>query len=318
MSSPFGQHDCHPSTEPCPPCLERTSKPCLCRKTVQNNVMCYMTSIMCSNLCLQPLPCGHQCQRGCHRPPCSESNTCKQLCGKQKPCGHPCTSSCHHEQPDCTQLEPCSTRIPLRCACGHLTATQDCGYPQTEGPDRSLKCTQSCAAQQRTRMLAHALDISTIDHHSAPTHHFSSTSLAFASRHKAFTMDIEQRLNAFGADTDRMNLRFQAMKAQYRTFIQDLVNENYAGFRAECQDREPYRSVVVVKIQDKNWYVDWRAPASIVPAAQYMVEHGMNETVKSFETMRMVKRAACCLMHRHVLAKTPRVMKLIFLGLKVD
>ncbi len=115
---------------------------------------------VCSAICGQTLPCGHECPETCHPPQLHSRITCQEKCTKVFPCGHSCSRLCYQ---DCGTCQLSINGITL--ACGHPGQTLcsgetskcevvvshrllDCGHTLDvlcgEDPERKISCANAC------------------------------------------------------------------------------------------------------------------------------------------------------------------------------
>uniref|UniRef100_A0A8C9UAF6 Transcriptional repressor NF-X1 n=1 Tax=Scleropages formosus TaxID=113540 RepID=A0A8C9UAF6_SCLFO len=281
-------HNCH-SEEKCPPCTYLTKKWCMGNHEQRSNIPCHLSDISCGLPCNKALPCGmHQCQRMCHRGPCLAESSCQQPCAAPRPeCGHPCGVSCHPGSP-CPRT-PCSAKVVLHCDCGRRKETVICAeaassYQRTaaiavasklsdmqlgdsvdigqlitkkEMKQARLQCDKECAALERNRRLAEALQI---DESADPFHIRSSSKYSDSLKEDArkdlkFVSEVEEEMKNLvelvnkGKQPKRSHC-FPPMNREHRKIIHDLA-EAY-GVESVSYDSEPKRNVVVTAVRGKS------------------------------------------------------------------
>ncbi|KAI1806387.1 hypothetical protein F4811DRAFT_560463 [Daldinia bambusicola] len=110
----------------------------------------------CRKSCLDPRPCGHNCQSSCHE--CKQRKDgkivstvhpfCKQACGRAyTTCRHTCRQPCHGE----AKCPPCPTSCEVRCS--HSKCSKKCHEPCVPCAEQTCaskcphsRCTMPCAA----------------------------------------------------------------------------------------------------------------------------------------------------------------------------
>ncbi|CAG8474019.1 1703_t:CDS:2 [Diversispora eburnea] len=249
-------HNCHPDSEPCPPCPYLVNnKKCICGKSTINNVRCHKTNVSCGKECDRPLYCGgHRCRRLCHSGDCLDPQICNQICGKpRKDCGHPCTSTCHAPS-RCPEETPCLQKITINCKCGNLSREVTCNST-VENPadkDRQLDCNDFCAMIERNRKLADALELSDriVDGNLIKEiPEYDTFLLQYYETNKEWAKNIENTLTEF-IKSVKPTLNFSPMKSSHRHFIHGLCV--HYRLTSESVDVEPYRSIIVKKKSDST------------------------------------------------------------------
>ncbi|KAI8964905.1 hypothetical protein F5Y11DRAFT_58985 [Daldinia sp. FL1419] len=143
-------------------CQQRVSKTVPgCGHTV--DVPCHIDvsadSYRCGKLCLDPQPCGHNCQSACSQ--CKERKdgkiiktvhpVCTQACGRAyTTCRHTCRQSCHGEAECPLCPAPCEVR------CSHSKCSKQCHEPCV--PCAEKTCASSCPHAQCTMPCAAPCD----------------------------------------------------------------------------------------------------------------------------------------------------------------
>uniref|UniRef100_A0A673YLV0 Nuclear transcription factor, X-box binding 1 n=1 Tax=Salmo trutta TaxID=8032 RepID=A0A673YLV0_SALTR len=183
-------HNCH-SEENCPPCTYLTQKWCMGKHEQRSNIPCHLQDISCGLTCNKVLLCDvHRCRRICHRGECLAEGACRQPCVLPRAdCGHPCNAPCH-KGTSCPR-NTCAAKVALQCDCGRrkemvvcteaasahqryaaiamasklsdmqLGDSVDIGLiTKKEMKQTKLECDEGCAALERNRRLAVALQIS--------------------------------------------------------------------------------------------------------------------------------------------------------------
>ncbi|XP_036378386.1 transcriptional repressor NF-X1 isoform X2 [Megalops cyprinoides] len=282
-------HNCH-SDEKCPPCTYLTQKWCMGNHEQRSNIPCHLTDISCGLPCNKPLPCGmHHCARICHRGDCLSDGGCRQPCtAPRQECGHPCAAPCHQSSP-CPR-NACSAKVTLLCDCGRrketvictdalssyqriaaiamaskladmqLGASVDIGQLITkkEMKQTRLECDEDCAALERNRRLAEALQI---DQSSDPFNVRSSSSKYSdslkedARKELKFVSEVEDEMKnlvelANKGKQIKRSYCFPPMNREHRKIIHELA-EAY-GIESVSYDSEPKRNVVITAVRGKS------------------------------------------------------------------
>ncbi|MFT7809476.1 transcriptional repressor NF-X1-like, partial [Arapaima gigas] len=281
-------HNCH-SEEKCPPCTYLTKKWCMGNHEQRSNIPCHLSDISCGLPCNKALPCGtHQCRRMCHRGTCLSDSSCQQPCLIPRPeCGHPCSAPCHPGSP-CPR-SACNAKVVLHCDCGRRKDTVICAdaassYQRTaaiavasklsdmqlgdsvdigqlitkkEMKQARLQCDKDCAALERNRRLAEALQI---DEGADPFHVRSSSKYSDSLKEDArkdlkFVNEVEEEMKNLidlvnkGKQPKRSHC-FPPMNREHRKLIHDLA-EAY-GMESVSYDSEPKRNVVITAVRGKS------------------------------------------------------------------
>ncbi|KAJ8375129.1 hypothetical protein SKAU_G00057090 [Synaphobranchus kaupii] len=278
-------HNCH-SDEKCPPCTYLTQKWCMGNHERRSNIPCHLTDISCGLPCNGLLPCGmHRCHRICHRGDCLTEGSCRQPCSAPRPeCGHPCAAPCHQGSP-CPRIT-CTAKVPLQCDCGRRKETVICTeaansyqrisaiamasklqlcdsvdigqlITKKELKHTRLECDQECAALERNRQLAEALQID----QSADPFNLRSSSSKYsdslkedARKELKFVSEVEEEMKNLvelankGKQTKRSHC-FPPMNREHRKIIHELA-EVY-GIESVSYDSEPKRNVVITAVRGK-------------------------------------------------------------------
>lgn len=261
-------HPCHPVDTPCPPCTAPVQKPCHCGKRNDVRTICMQNDVSCGLLCGKKLPnCHHSCQKSCHKVGECQAR-CKQVCGKQREnCEHSCPKPCHGSV-SCPDL-PCTRLVEVTCNCGRITDKVVCGATSNkagEARGKTLSCDDECFIVQRNNRLKEAFGMldSNATHNSELNHlkqlvsvantyaelelPFTEPIMAAYRRSPAWCESIEQELDSLVKSSQRASHHFKPMKASQRDFVHELA-KSY-GLYSESQDREPKRSVFVMKKGD--------------------------------------------------------------------
>ncbi|GAA5991452.1 hypothetical protein JCM11641_005210 [Rhodosporidiobolus odoratus] len=241
-------HACHEDPS-CPPCPYLTNKQCACGKKTVPNVRCSMDprKVGCGTVCGKLLRCGwHRCRKVCH-PPGDCETVDDQMCLKpRKHCGHPCPLPCHFPSA-CSTETPCDKLITVTCTCGHLSQSARCGScdSKPEGNQgRHVKCTEACALAKRNAQLADALGVSAEEKKESKVREvvYETQTLEYAARNLKWALEIEKEMKEFVEDTERVTLRFPAMKREQRQFVYEMTEA--FSLRSESLDPEPHRSIL--------------------------------------------------------------------------
>ncbi|KAI1889263.1 hypothetical protein AGOR_G00177340 [Albula goreensis] len=280
-------HNCH-SDEKCPPCTYLTKKWCMGNHEQRSNIPCHLTDISCGLPCNKALPCGmHSCPRICHRGDCLPEGGCRQPCATPRPeCGHPCAAPCHDGSP-CPRIS-CTAKVALQCNCGRRKETVICTEASSsyqkfaaiamasrlsdlqlcdsvdigqltkkELKNTRLECDQECAALERNRRLAEALQI---DQSADPfnvrsTSKYSDSLKEDARKELKFVSEVEEEMKNLvelaskGKQTKRSHY-FPPMNRERRKIIHELA-EVY-GIESVSYDSEPKRNVVITAVRGKS------------------------------------------------------------------
>nr|XP_023663258.1 transcriptional repressor NF-X1 isoform X3 [Paramormyrops kingsleyae] len=282
-------HNCH-NEEKCPPCTYLTKKWCMGNHEQRSNIPCHISDISCGLPCGKALPCGtHHCQRLCHRGECLAEAGCRQPCPALRPdCGHPCGAPCHTGSP-CPRIG-CSAEVVLYCDCGRRKETVICVDASSSYQSRTaaivmasrlsdmqlgdtvdigqlitkkevkqarLQCDKDCAALERNRRLAEALQI---DQSADPFNIRSSSKYSDSLKDDArkdlkFVSEVEEEMKNLvelvnkGKQSKRSHC-FPPMNRDHRRIIHELAE----AYNIECNsyDSEPKRNVVMTAIRGKS------------------------------------------------------------------
>lgn len=75
----------------------------------------------CTEMCNQPLKCGHRCRANCHTCTVNKSHPqCSSPCRQELKCGHSCAGTCHVGG----NCPPC--QLPCKRSCGHNNCSRPC------------------------------------------------------------------------------------------------------------------------------------------------------------------------------------------------
>ncbi|KAJ8418686.1 hypothetical protein AAFF_G00001850 [Aldrovandia affinis] len=282
-------HNCH-SDEKCPPCTYLTQKWCMGNHEQRSNIPCHLTDISCGLPCSKLLPCGmHRCPRICHRGDCVAEANCRQQCvAPRQECGHPCAAPCHQGSP-CPR-NTCSAKVALQCDCGRRKETVSCTdaarsyqriaaiamasklsdlqlcdsvdigqlITKKELKHSRLECDQECAALERNRQLAEALQI---DQSADPfnvrasSSKYSDSLKEDARKEFKFVSEVEEEMKNLvelvgkGKQSKRSHC-FPPMNREHRKIIHELA-EVY-GIESVSYDSEPKRNVVITAVRGKS------------------------------------------------------------------
>ncbi|XP_052417354.1 transcriptional repressor NF-X1 isoform X47 [Carassius gibelio] len=280
-------HSCH-SEERCPPCTYLTKKWCMGNHEQRSNIPCHLQDISCGLVCDKLLPCGsHHCKKICHRGECQAEGECKQPCTHPRAsCGHPCAAPCHPGTPCPPTI--CSAKVALQCDCGRKKETVPCADaassyqryaaiavasklsdmqlgesvdigPLTKKEQRKarLECDQECAALERNRRLAEALqiDLSVDPFNKSASSKYSDSLKEDARKDFKFVSEIEEEIKNLvelvnkGKQPKRSHC-FPPMKREHLRIIHELA-EAY-GVETVSYDSEPKRNVVVTAVRGKS------------------------------------------------------------------
>lgn len=249
------------------------------------NVACSKTEVSCNKLCGKPMHCGlHNCSRICHAGVCevplpedqaqtdstsgSHRPSCGQLCNIAMDCGHGCPTLCHPGQP-CPTVQ-CNQKVKIACDCGRITAEVPC---YTTKDRRSLQCNEVCELEKRNKKLAEAFG--KLSAGSYPPPNYSDSMKQMAKACPQFVRRVEKQLEEFMARSTTLRFQFLPMDRIQRKLVHDLAEEYHMD--SESVDREPQRSVQVVKRKDSR-----------VPSVLLSVAAGINK-------MTISPNASCAL-----------------------
>ncbi|XP_072544158.1 transcriptional repressor NF-X1 [Salminus brasiliensis] len=281
-------HSCH-SEEQCPPCTYLTKKWCMGNHEQRSNIPCHIQHISCGLVCNKPLPgCSHHCKKICHRGECGADGECKQPCLHPRPeCGHPCNAPCHPGTP-CPRTS-CPAKVSMQCECGRRKETMPCTeaansqqryaaiavasklsdmqlgesvdiglITKKEQKQARLECDQECAALERNRRLAEALQIDqSVDpfNAKASTCKYSDSLKDDARKEFRFVSEVEEEIKnlvelANKGKQQRRHHSFPPMKREQRRIVHELA-EVY-GVESVSYDSEPKRNVVITAIRGRS------------------------------------------------------------------
>ncbi|CAA21417.1 shuttle craft like transcriptional repressor/ubiquitin-protein ligase E3 [Schizosaccharomyces pombe] len=239
---PQVKHNCHPTSEPCPPCPYFVKKRCLCGKHILENQPCYRENVRCGELCNKLLSCKtHFCEKLCH-PDGECESSCKKECGKRRMyCEHVCQSPCHAGHP-CDERIPCKAPLEVSCECGRIRkkVTCDASYDNPD-PQHKVSCTLECSQQQRNKLFAEALNIKT-DRRSNDVAQYTKSLLVFYGKHSDFADEVESLLRNF-VNNKASSFRFPSMRREQRAFVHMFAK--LLGLESVSFDPEPKRNVMV-------------------------------------------------------------------------
>lgn len=262
-------HSCHPLEQPCPPCTAPVFKPCKCGKKDKVRTLCFQNDVSCGTVCGKPLAdCSHPCQKSCHLPGDCQVK-CKQICNRKRiNCGHKCRKPCHGYG-ECPDL-PCSASVKINCDCGLKETFVLCGASSevsSTADHTTLTCDEECERHKRHLQLKEAFGINdsgdaksrsktasfedlarTANSFEELELPFTESALGTYARQVLWCSQIEEVLNTFMEDKTKSSLHFKPMRSVQRHFIRELAKA-YKLY-AECQDREPKRSVFVKKLEN--------------------------------------------------------------------
>ena len=136
----------------CVPCSQNVSKILACGHPVTVRCSADLEAIVCSILCEEMLPCGHQCQNKCSQP-CSIH--CKVGVKKLLPCGHTVMVPCFKDPSlvvctmKCGQILECGDKCVGTCGkCQqgrlHMKCKQQCGRDLVCGHPCDFPCASIC------------------------------------------------------------------------------------------------------------------------------------------------------------------------------
>ncbi|CAB1349549.1 unnamed protein product, partial [Coregonus sp. 'balchen'] len=257
-------HNCH-SEEKCPPCTYLTQKWCMGK---HEDISCGLT---CNRVLLCDL---HRCRRICHRAECLAEGVCSQPCLLPRPdCGHPCNAPCHKGS-SCPR-STCTAKVALQCDCGRRKETVVCTeaasahqryaaiamasklsdmqlgdsvdiglITKKEMKQTKLECDEGCAALERNRRLAEALQI---DPSVNPFNMRSSSSTYSDSLRVDARKDF--KFVSEGKQSKRSHC-FPPMNREHRKLVHELA-EAY-NVESVSYDSEPKRNIVITAIRGKS------------------------------------------------------------------
>ncbi|XP_046880248.1 transcriptional repressor NF-X1 [Hypomesus transpacificus] len=281
-------HNCH-SEEKCPPCTYLTTKWCMGKHEQRSNIPCHLQDISCGLVCNKMLPCDlHRCRRICHRGECLVEASCRQACVLARPdCGHPCSAPCHKGS-SCPR-NTCTTKVALQCECGRRKEMVPCTeaassyqryaaiamasrlsdmqlgdsvdiaqfITKKEQKQNRLECDQECAALERNRRLAEALqiDVSVDPFNVRSTSKYSDSLRDDARKDFKFVREVEEEIKNLvelvskGKQPKRSHC-FPPMNREHRKMVHELA-EAYT-VESVSYDSEPKRNVVITATRGKS------------------------------------------------------------------
>ncbi|KAJ3044969.1 FKBP12-associated protein, partial [Rhizophlyctis rosea] len=246
----LSEHNCHPDSEACPPCVVFVERPCACGKKVMKNIPCSRQgSPSCGEVCGKTLPsCGHKCAVFCHAGPCEDAGRCSAKCGRIRGmCGHVCGFGCHGTG-FCMEDRPCQALVARSCRCGNKVLQGVCGaWKESVGKSAGmLQCDESCAVAERNRKLAEALEIDVSGGTSGGTGggvEYEDPLLRFANSQAVFTKNVEKVLREFVEDSGKRLHHFPQAKVGANQFIVGLAP--HYGLVADVVDVERGKGSVI-------------------------------------------------------------------------
>lgn len=146
----------NPSTIICKQIVSKTVPGCGHAVDVPCHTDVSVDTYKCGKLCLDPQPCGHNCQSACYQ--CKERKEgnivktvhpfCKQACGRAyTTCRHTCQKSCHGK----AECPLCPASCEVRCS--HSKCSKKCHEPCVPCAEQTCasscphaRCTMPCAA----------------------------------------------------------------------------------------------------------------------------------------------------------------------------
>uniref|UniRef100_A0A4W5NHI3 Transcriptional repressor NF-X1 n=1 Tax=Hucho hucho TaxID=62062 RepID=A0A4W5NHI3_9TELE len=281
-------HNCH-SEEKCPPCTYLTQKWCMGKHEQRSNIPCHLQDISCGLACNKVLLCDlHRCRRICHRAECLAEGVCRQPCLLPRPnCGHPCNAPCH-KGTSCPR-NTCTAKVALQCDCGRRKETVVCTeaasahqryaaiamasklsdmqlgdsvdiglITKKEMKHTKLECDEGCAALERNRRLAEALQIDpSVDPFNmrSSSSTYSDSLRVDARKDFKFVSEVEEEiknlveLTSKGKQSKRSHC-FPPMNREHRKLVHELA-EAY-NVESVSYDSEPKRNVVITAIRGKS------------------------------------------------------------------
>ncbi|XP_061821295.1 transcriptional repressor NF-X1 [Nerophis lumbriciformis] len=281
-------HNCH-NEDKCPPCTYLTQKWCMGKHEQRSNIPCHLQDISCGLTCDKALPCEmHRCKRICHRGDCLAGGRCKQPCTlPRNNCGHACAAPCHTGA-ECPQTT-CNAKVALQCDCGRRKETVPCteatnsyqryaaiamakklsdmqlGDSMDIGPllakkdlkQTKLQCDEECAAVERNKRLAEALQIdpSSDPFNMRSTSVYSNSLKEDARKDGKFVSNVEEAIKNLvdlvskGKQPKRSHC-FQPMNRERRRIVHELA-EVYS-VESVSYDSEPKRNVVITAHKGKS------------------------------------------------------------------
>ncbi|XP_038829249.1 transcriptional repressor NF-X1-like isoform X2 [Salvelinus namaycush] len=281
-------HNCH-SEEKCPPCTYLTQKWCMGKHERRSNIPCHLQDISCGLTCNKVLLCDlHRCRRICHRGECLAEGACRQPCVLPRAdCGHPCNAPCH-KGTSCPR-KTCTAKVALQCDCGRRKETVVCTeaasahqryaaiamasklsdmqlgdsvdiglITKKEMKQTKLECDEGCAALERNRRLAVALQIyPSVDPFNIRTSSstYSDSLRVDARKDLKFVSEVEEEIKNLvelaskGKQSKRSHC-FPPMNREHRKIVHELA-EVY-NVESVSYDSEPKRNVVITAIRGKS------------------------------------------------------------------
>lgn len=253
----FSEHNCHPDSEPCPPCVVFVERPCACGKNIMKNIPCSRQGLpSCGEACGSPIPsCGHPCLRFCHTGNCVDvDHKCLAKCGRVRSlCKHICEYNCHGTK-YCAEDRPCQAKVTQTCRCGRKKNEVTCGaWKESMGASSTLlSCDDGCALAERNQRLAEALQIEPRSASESATADYADSLLRQAHKNSSWVQNVERTLAGFVNDPSKRVHHFPNAKLSENNFIVNLAaHYNLVGEVIDA-DRKGQASVVVRKTAAKS------------------------------------------------------------------
>ena len=252
--SSLAPHNCHPDSEPCPPCMIFIPKPCHCG-SLQIPAPCSRRNPSCGTPCKGRLiGCNHPCSRPCHEGSCNDGEPCRNICGKVRNiCGHICRFRCHGTL-DCPQDKPCGALVELSCPCGRLKIEKPCGSsinsPQNISETLTINCDDECTRLARNALLSEALGIDTDTVQESKN--YDASLLTFALKNLVWIKEFESKIKDFLNDSTRKHYYFPSRftRSQNRILL-DLAP--YYNLFAEIVDENIGKATVIYRKNNDNF-----------------------------------------------------------------
>lgn len=149
LTSAFCWQSQDPSSVICKEPVVKSVPGCNHSVTVCCDVDVSASSYLCTQVCGDPLPCGHSCHGGCHI--CKDRKDdvvvgvhhkiCRQVCKRAyTACRHTCKTPCHGD----AKCPPCSNPCEVRCS--HSKCSKKCHEPCA--PCAEQDCSSACPHQK--------------------------------------------------------------------------------------------------------------------------------------------------------------------------
>lgn len=247
------QHNCHPETESCPPCMIFVPKLCHCGAS-HIPTSCSRRTPSCGAPCKGIFSeCNHPCARPCHEGPCDVGEICRRACGRVRTfCDHICRFRCHGTL-TCPQDKPCGALVTLVCPCGRIKVEKQCGAcisaPQSISNTMEILCDDECLRSSRNAVLSEALGIDTrTQEDDSP---YDPVLLTYAVNNLAWVKEIESKIKSFLLDTQQRHYYFPSRFSHSQNNVLLSLAEYYNLF-AEIVDQNIGKGTVIYRKKKEN------------------------------------------------------------------